>query len=86
MREANIYSEYYGLEDIASSERLVTKSNCNTYGGSEKTVKSPSSKNTKLFYKKSTSKSKCKKDFHSPSPSNKDITLRFKKKKYIEVK
>jgi hypothetical protein len=32
------------------------------------------------MFKKSSSKSNCKKTFNSPSPSHKDLSMRFKKK------
>lgn len=56
------------------------KSNC-IYTKSEKYVKSP---NTKKVVGTLKSNSKCKKTVHSPSPSNKDLTMRFKKKKTVQ--
>lgn len=57
------------------------RSNC-VYTKSEKYVKSPGTKKLTTTMK---SKSKCKKVVHSPSPTNKDLTLRFKKKKVVDV-
>jgi hypothetical protein len=57
------------------------KSNCLHSSASEKNIISPGKRSPTYFLKKSASKSKCKKSFHSPSPSSKDLTMRFKKKK-----
>lgn len=54
------------------------KSNCLHSCGSEKRI-GVGKGSTKYLVKKSSSKSGCKQSFHSPS--SKDLTMRFKKKK-----